>query len=405
MSERSTGASPDMGADTTTRTGAVDTAQVVVIGGGIMGCSIAYHLTQRGVRDVVLVERNEIASGSTSAAAGGIRLQFSSATNIHLSQRSLEVWEHFEELFGVDIGLKQQGYLFLLTDPADLPIFRENLALQQQLGAPVRWMEPDDIRALNPFVRMDDVLGGTFCPADGWADTSSPTAAYMRAARDAAHGARILRHTAVTGIDVQGDRVRGVTTSAGYIATESVVIAAGAYSREVGALAGVEIPIDPVRRMSFVTGPFPAAPGSLPMTIDFSQSLYFHPEGEGFLFGKSDSSEAPSHSRDVDQNWMLHTVEALAERAPVFETATVMRGWAGSYEVTPDHNAIVGSIDAVEGLHIAAGFSGHGFMHGPAIGMCMAELLTTGSISTIDLSDFSPNRFREERQVREHNVI
>lgn len=384
---------------------ATRSAEVVVIGGGIMGCSTAYHLTQRGVRNVVLVERNEIASGSTSAAAGGIRLQFSSETNIRLSQVSMEVWEHFEELFGVDIGFRQQGYLFLLTDPADLPIFREILALQQGLGAPVTWMEPDAIRELNPYVRMDDVLGGTFCPRDGWADTSAPTSAYMRAARDSAAGATILRHTAVTGIVVEGGRVVGVETSAGRIATDTVVIAAGAFSREVAALAGVEIPIEPVRRMSFITGPFPAAPRTLPFTIDFSQSLYFHPEGEGFLFGKSDPNEPSSHSRDVDQDWMLHTVEALAERAPVFEQATVMRGWAGSYEVTPDHNAIVGSIDAVQGLHIAAGFSGHGFMHGPAIGQCMAELLLDGSISTVDLRDFSPNRFRDNRQVREHNVI
>lgn len=387
----------------TSATGLPATAEVVIVGAGIMGCSIAYHLAARGVTDVVVLERDAIGRGATADAAGGIRLQFSTETNIRLSQISLEYWENFDERFDTAINFRQQGYLFLLTDEADVPVFQKNLALQQSLGVPSRWLTPDEIALLNPAVVLDDVLGGTFCPLDGWADTSTSTMGFARAARRL--GVRIFEDMPVTGFDFDGALVRGVRTAAGTIATPLVICCAGPQTRAVGAMAGLDIPILPYRRMSFITEPFDAIPASLPMTIDFSRSLYFHPESSGFLFGMSNVDEPSSEDKSVDDDWMYTTVEALIERAPVFEQATVMRGWAGFYEVTPDDNPILGRMPEVDGFIVAAGFSGHGFMQGPAIGIAIAEMVIDGETSTIDLSAFRPGRFAEGDLAREHNVI
>ncbi|ACZ38535.1 NAD(P)/FAD-dependent oxidoreductase [Sphaerobacter thermophilus] len=379
------------------------TADAVIIGAGIMGCSIAYYLASRGVKDIVVLEQDQIARGATADAAGGIRLQFSTETNIRLAQVSLEVWEHFPELFGTEIGLRQQGYLFLLTTDDEVKTFRANAALQESLGVPVRWLDPAEIGALNPAVRVDDVLGATFCPRDGWADPYSATTGIARAARQL--GVEIREETAATGFVIEGGRVRGVRAGDEVISTPLAIICAGPHSRGVGELAGVDIPILPYRRMSFITEPFDAVPATVPMTIEFRSGLYFHPESHGFLFGMANPDDPPGFNKTVDDEWMMRTVEALCARAPAFEEARVMRGWAGFYEITPDDNPLLGWIDEVEGLAVAAGFSGHGFMQGPAVGMCMAELITEGRATTVDISAFAPSRFREGRLAQEHNVI
>ena len=379
------------------------TAEVVIIGAGIMGCSIAYHLAERGVRDVVVLERDQIGRGATADAAGGIRLQFSTETNIRLSQISLEYWEQFEERFGVDINLRQQGYLFLLTSQDDVPVFQHNLELQQSLGVPVRWVSPEDIRELNPSVLVDDVIGGTFCPRDGWADTSTSTMGFAQAARRA--GVRIFEESPVSGIVVEGGRVTGVQTGNATIATPLVICCAGPQTNAVSRLAGLDLPIHPYRRMSFITEPFDLIPSTVPMTIEFARSLYFHPESHGFLFGMSNKDEPSSENKVVDDDWMVATVEALIERAPIFEQAEILRGWAGFYEVTPDDNPLVGPVPDLDGFLVAAGFSGHGFMQGPAIGRVVAEIVVDGAASTIDVSAFRPSRFREGVLAQEHNVI
>lgn len=378
-------------------------AEIVIIGAGIMGCAIAHALAERGQTDVVVLERDQIGRGATADAAGGIRQQFSTETNIRLATYSVRVWETYQERFGIDIGLRQQGYLFLLDDPAEEPVFRQNLALQQRLGVPARWVTPDEIAALNPVVVLDNVVGGTFCPEDGWCDTYGATAGFAQAARRL--GVTIEEETPVTGITVEGDRVTGVVTPRGTIATPLVIICAGPHTRQVGAMAGAELPVDPYRRMSFITEPFDKAPPTLPMTIEFSTGLYFHPESQGFLFGMGDRDEPSSFNKTVDENWMLTTVEALVRRAPVFEDASVMRGWAGFYEVTPDHNPLLGYVNGPEGLAVAAGFSGHGFMQGPAIGACLSELILDGEATTVDITPFRPSRFAEGALAQEHNVI
>ncbi|CAN5706196.1 FAD-binding oxidoreductase [soil metagenome] len=386
-------------------------ADAVIIGAGIMGCSIAYHLAERGMTDVVVLEKDYIGRGSTADAAGGIRLQFSTRANIELMQISIDYWENFEERFGQFINFRQQGYLFLLTSEDNVAEFQTNLELQQSMGVPARWVTPDDIAELNPAVNLDgsrstgsgQILGGTICPRDGWADTSTSTMGFAQAARRL--GVKIIEETPVTGIVVQDGKIAGVDAGGSHIAAPQVICAAGPYTGLVGEMAGVELPVAPVRRMSWVTGPFEEIPPSAPFTIEFERSLYFHPESGGFLFGMSDPDEPPSWNKSVDQSWLVTTVDALAELAPAFANATVRNGWAGLYEVTPDHNPLVGAVEEVEGLSVAAGFSGHGFMQGPAIGLLMTELLVDGEFRTVDLSDFRPARFIEGELRREHNVI
>jgi sarcosine oxidase subunit beta len=379
------------------------TADAVVIGAGIMGCAIAHALAERGMTNVIVLERDQIGRGATADAAGGIRQQFSTETNVRLATYSVRVWEQFEERFDQDINLHQQGYLFLLTNPDEEPVFRANLELQQRLGVPSRWVTPDEICELNPHVVLEDVYGGTFCPEDGWVDTYSATVGYARAARRL--GVEFYEETPATGIRVEGGRVTGVDTADGNFATPLAVICAGPQTRLVGRMAGAEIPVDPYRRMSFITEPFPAMLSSLPMTIDYASGLYFHPESGGFLFGMADRDEPSSVNKAVDDAWMVRTVEALIERAPAFEDANVMRGWAGFYEITPDDNPVLGFVGEPEGLAVAAGFSGHGFMQGPAIGACMAELILDGAATTVDISPFRPSRFAEGALAQEHNVI
>ncbi|MDP9363628.1 MAG: FAD-binding oxidoreductase [Chloroflexota bacterium] len=380
-----------------------ESAEAVIVGAGIMGCAIAHALAERGMTDVLVIERDAIGGGATADAAGGIRQQFSTETNIRLATFSVRVWERFRERFGVDIGLRQQGYLFLLSDPADEPVFRRNLDLQQRLGVPARWVSPEEIRVLHPFVELGDVYGGTFCHEDGWCDSSAVTMAYAHEARRL--GVTIEEGTPVIGIDVVEGRVVGVRTPHGRVATPLVVVCAGPQTREVGALAGVDLPVAPFRRMSFVTEPFAGLPQTLPMTIDFSSGLYAHPESRGFLFGMGNPDEPSGGDKTVDDGWMLATVEALVERIPAFAEANVLRGWAGFYEITPDDNPVLGYVDEVSGLAVAGGFSGHGFMQGPAIGTCLAELIVDGAARTVDISAFRPSRFAEGALAQEHNVI
>jgi sarcosine oxidase subunit beta len=379
------------------------TAEAVVIGAGIMGCAIAHELAARGLRDIVVLERDAIGRGATSDAAGGIRQQFSTETNVRLATHSVRVWETFQERFGQDITLRQQGYLFLLTEPEEEAAFRHNLALQQRLGVPARWVTPEEIAEINPHVVLDDVYGGTFCPEDGWVDTFAATMGYAQAARRL--GVEIVEETAAIGFRVREGKLTAVETPTGCVNTPLAIICAGPQTRQIGALAKADLPVLPYRRMSFITEPFPTLPPTLPMTIEFATGLYFHPESRGFLFGMGNPEEPSSFDKTVDEDWMATTVERLVARAPAFEDANVMRGWAGFYEITPDDNPLLGWVGEPAGLTVAAGFSGHGFMQGPAVGTCIAELILDGAARTVDISAFRPSRFAEGAPAKEHNVI
>ncbi|MFE2809222.1 NAD(P)/FAD-dependent oxidoreductase [Streptomyces nigra] len=365
-------------------------ASAVVVGGGVIGAAIAYHLARAGVPDVVLVERDELASGSTSKAAGGVRAQFSDGLNIRLGARSLEAFARFEQDTGYDIGLHRVGYLFLLSTQKDVTAFEAAVRLQNSLGVPSRMIDPAEARELSPLISTDGLLAAAYSPDDGHCTPESVVHGYAAAARR--HGARILRHTTVTGIERHGDRITGVTTGTGRIATDTVICAAGAWSRAVGAMAGVDLPVEPLRRQIAVTAPVDALPPRLPMTIDFTTSLYFHTEGPGLLLGMSDPDERPGFDTSTHDRWIPRLAEAMRHRAPALLDLRRTGGWAGLYEVTPDHNALIGEATSVSRFLYATGFSGHGFLQGPAVGEVVRDLYL-GRVPFVDVSPLSAGRF------------
>ncbi|MET9124161.1 FAD-binding oxidoreductase [Streptomyces sp. NPDC004528] len=378
------------------------TAQVVVIGGGVIGTSIAYHLARAGVRDVVLVERGELASGSTARAAGGVRAQFSDELNIRLGARSLEAFARFGEEPGQDIGLHRVGYLFLLSTPEEVAAFEDGVRLQNALGVPSRLIDPAEARRLSPLITTEGLLAAAFSPDDGHCTPESVVQGYAAGARR--HGATLLRHCEVTGIETRGDTVTGVVTTGGRIATGTVVCAAGVWSRRVGAMAGVDLPVQPLRRQIAVTGPVPGLPPGLPMTIDFTTSLYFHAEGPGLLVGMSDPDETPGFATGTHERWIPRLAEAMRQRAPALLDLRRTGGWAGLYEITPDHNALIGEARSCSRFLYATGFSGHGFLQGPAVGEVVRDLYL-GRVPFLDISPLSVERFAADAPRPEVNLV
>ncbi|WP_406005807.1 FAD-binding oxidoreductase [Streptomyces sp. NBC_00637] len=377
-------------------------ASVVVIGGGVMGTSIAYHLAAAGVRDVLLVERDELGAGSTSKAAGGVRAQFSDELNIQLGARSLESFGRFEEETGYDIGLRRVGYLFLLTTPEEVASFEAGVRLQNALGVPSRMIDPAEARRLSPLIRTDGLRAAAFSPDDGHCTPEAVVHGYAAAARR--YGARILRHTAVTGIERRGATITAVRTTLGRVTTDTVVCAAGAWSGAVGAMAGVELPVRPLRRQIAVTEPVPGLPPDLPMTIDFTSSLYFHGEGPGLLVGMSDPDERPGFATDSHDRWIPRLTAAMEQRAPALLDLRRTGGWAGLYEVTPDHNALIGEASSVSRFLYATGFSGHGFLQGPAVGEVVRDLIL-GRVPFVDVTPLSADRFAADAPRPEANRV
>lgn len=379
------------------------TAEVVIIGGGVMGASTAYHLALAGMQDVVLLESEAMLGlGATGRCAGGVRYQFATEINIRLSLASLPMIEQLKEETGVDPLYRPCGYLFVLASEADVQAFRHNVALQRSLGVQTEWLGGDEIRRRLPLMRFDDAVAGTFHAKDGLADPNSVVQAYATAAR--ARGVRILTESPATGLHVRGGQIFAVEAPGGRIGCRHVVDAAGPWAGQVAALAGVHLPIQPVRRQMVTTTALQALPVDFPFVIDFAQSLYFHREGDGILTGMSNPNQAPGFNQTIDPEWEIAALEAAATRMPLLERAGRQSGWAGLYEVTPDAHPIFGATE-VEGLWVVGGFSGHGFMHGPIAGKLMAEFLTRGKSITVDVSSLDLLRFSEGRLIREYNVI
>ncbi|MET9384586.1 FAD-binding oxidoreductase [Streptomyces sp. NPDC002928] len=377
-------------------------ASVVVIGGGVMGTSIAHHLAAAGVRDVVLLERDELASGSTSKAAGGVRAQFSDELNVQLGARSLEAFGRFGEEIGYDIGLHRVGYLFLLSTPEEVDAFEAGVRLQNSLGVPSRMIDPAEARRLSPLISTQGLLAAAYSPDDGHCTPEAVVHGYAAAARS--HGARILRHTEATGIELHGDTITAVTTTLGRITTDTVICAAGAWSRAVGAMVGVDLPVRPLRRQVAVTEPVAALPPELPMTIDFSSTLYFHAEGPGLLVGMSDPDERPGFATDTHDRWIPRLYAAMERRAPALTELRRTGGWAGLYEITPDHNALIGEAPGPSRFLYATGFSGHGFLQGPAVGEVMRDLYL-GRVPFVDVGPLSAGRFAADAPRPEVNCV
>jgi sarcosine oxidase subunit beta len=379
-----------------------ESASVVIVGGGVVGTSAAFHLAEAGA-DVVLIERASLGSGSTSKAAGGVRTQFSDVLNIEIAKRSLDAFRDFGRRPGWEIDLKQVGYLFVLARPSDVEEFARSVALQNELGLDSRMLTGEETRALCPLLDGDDVLAGAFSPGDGHATPEGVVQGYAFAAR--AHGAHIHVGCDVTAIHVDdGGQITEVVTTDGMIRTPTVVCAAGAWSRACGAMVGVQLPVSPLRRQILFTEAIDGLPADLPMTIDFETSFYFHREGPGLLMGMSDPSEMPGFSVETSDDWIPGLMDIVRRRAPRIADVGIRGGWAGLYEMTPDHNAIIGEAAGVSRFLYATGFSGHGFLQGPAVGEILRDMVLRRP-TFVDVSPLSVERFDAAALRPEYNIV
>jgi sarcosine oxidase subunit beta len=374
---------------------------VVVIGGGVIGTSAAFHLAEAGV-EVVLVERAALGSGSTRRAAGGVRTQFSDVLNIEIAKRSLAAFRDFDRRPGWEIALKQVGYLFVLTRDSDVEAFEQSVALQNERGLGSRIVTPAEVRTLCPILAGDDILAGAFSPGDGHAAPEDVVQGYAVGTR--AHGGHIEVGCEVLGIEVRGHDIAEVLTSRGAVRTSAVICAAGAWSRRCGAMAGVELPVSPLRRQILFTEAIDALPDELPMTIDFASSFYFHREGPGLLMGMSDPNEQPGFSVETTDDWIPDLMEIVRRRAPRIADAGIRGGWAGLYEMTPDHNALIGEAAGVSRFLYATGFSGHGFLQGPAVGEILRDMFLRRD-PFVDVTPLAADRFSAAAQRPEYNIV
>jgi glycine/D-amino acid oxidase-like deaminating enzyme len=379
------------------------TASVVIVGGGVIGTSCAFHLAEAGVESVVLLERNQLGSGSSGRAAGGVRAQFSDAINVALAQRSLSAFADFRRRPGFEIDLHRVGYLFVLTREEDVPVFERSVAIQRELGVPSEIVSPQTVRELCPLLSVDDVLAGVFSPSDGHATPDSVVQGYASGAR--AHGATLATATEVVEVVVDGGQVRAVETADATIETGTVICAAGAWSHALGELAGVELPVTPLLRQILFTEALPALPAKLPMTIDFTTSFYFHREGPGVLMGMPAPGERRGFDVELSDEFIPALLEVAERRAPQLARVGIKGSWTGYYEMSPDHNALIGEAPDISRFIYATGFSGHGFLQAPAVGEVVRDLVLRRP-APIDVSPLSVQRFSDPDALRpEFNVV
>jgi len=371
------------------------TSKIVIIGGGIIGASTAYYLAKKGASNVLLVERDLLAQATTGLSVGGIRQQFSHPANIRLSQRSVRVFENFKQEFGVDIHFHQAGYLFLAQKKETWDDFLSSVDTQHRFKVPVEVLSPEEIKRRWPYLNVEDLIGGTFGPKDGYADPYLAAMGFANQARRL--GVRIEEKREVTGIRVKGGKVKGVETSGGPISAPVVVNAAGPWAGEIARMAGLDLPVMPFRRQVFATKPFDAIPRPVPMVIDQDLTFYFRGEEPNILMGMSDPDEPSSFNTHVDRDFMEKVIEAAVHRAPILEKAEILRGWGGLYTITPDDNPIIGEIPEMKGFFCAIGFSGHGFQQGPAVGQILSELILDGG-TDFDLKPFEYDRFDDIKE-------
>jgi len=384
------------------------TADVVIIGGGIVGASIAWHLTEAHVRNVLIVEReSHQGKGSTGKSMGGVRAQFATAVNIQMSMYSIQFYSDFDERLGQPGGYRPQGYLFVATAPKHLDYLRTNQALQHSLGlTQAHMVTRDDIVARVPQLRSDDILGGSFCPTDGFVDPYSVMVGFTICAVE--RGAKIWRSAEVTAIHRDAKGITGVETTRGPVSTSVVVNAAGVWARQVAALAGIDLPVEPLRRMLVPTEPFDGVSHEIPMVIDMTNGFHFRPESLGFLLAWNDPEETIGYKTNFEPSFVEKILLRAADRVPCFENVAVnpKRAWAGLYEMSPDHHCILGPVEQVPGFFCANGFSGHGVMHSPATGKILADLILHGKTNVVSSVEvLSPARFAKGELLHETTVL
>jgi sarcosine oxidase subunit beta len=391
------------------RTGPVPgTAEVVVVGGGVMGASVAFHLAEDGA-DVLLLEAGELAGGSSGKPLGGVRAQFSDPANVDLGRRSLELYEDFARRPGAAIGLEQHGYLFLLPTDDDVAAFAAAVAIQNARGVDSRLIDVAETRRLNPYVDPARYVAAAFGPRDGWARPSAVVEGYAAAAERL--GARVRTHAAVTAVESAGDRF-DVATTRGRVRAHALVLCAGAWSRSVGEMAGVDLPVEPVKRQIAFTAPLDPAPPRIPFTIDFGTTYYLHNGADPrmLLVGVADPSTPVALDTTYDARWERLLRDVAARATPALAGVALTGGWAGLYEMTPDHDALVGEADVGGGRVLyACGFSGHGFLQAPAVGEAVADLYAgragTPAARGVDVAPFTAARFAAHAERAEIAII
>jgi sarcosine oxidase subunit beta len=404
-----------------------ETADVVIIGSGIVGSSVAYHLAQQGCTNVLVIEREaHQGKGSTGKSMGGVRAQFSTSVNIEMSRYSIDFFSKFEDVVGHPADYRPHGYLFCATNERHFQYLKKNRERQLAMGVDnVEIVSPDDISKFVPQLRVDDMVGGTFCPTDGFVDPHSVMMGFMLNARE--RGVRLWLDTEVTGIAVESgipatnprseavtqlpeaeaNRISGVVTTRGLIATRVVVNAAGPWAAQVAKMAGVELPVEPLRRQLVPTEAFDGLPKRFPMIIDMSTGFHFRREGAGILLAWNDPDETPGFKTEFDATFVEKILTRAADRVPCLADASVnpRRAWAGLYEMTPDHHAIIGPAANVTGLYFVNGFSGHGVMHSPASGRITADLILRGHSEIADAGKLNVDRFTTGRLLEETAVL
>ena len=377
-------------------------ADIVVIGGGVVGLAVAFHLAQKKAGTVALLERAPfLGTGSTGKCAGGVRQQFSTEANIRVSMESVSFLERFEEETGAPLDFQQNGYLFLYDTPELEEQFRKNVELQKSLGLDVKVLTPAEAKAIVPELEVGDLLGGTFCESDGLASPNDLVLGFAQGAR--AHGVQILLETEATGFEMEGGRIRAVQTSRGPIETRTVVNAAGPHARIVAGWADLDLPVFPVRRHIFTTRPLGFLSTRFPMVVDTS-GVYMHQESGGMLMGLADKDEPYGFNEEVNWEFLERIIEPAVHRIPALEQAEILTGWAGLYEDSPDHLAVLGPVEAVPGLFLANGFSGHGLMHAPAAGRIVADAVLSGRLEPA-AAELGMERFARGKLEMEANVI
>ncbi len=382
-------------------------ADVVIIGGGIVGSSVAWHLTQAGCTRIIILEREaHQGKGSTGKSMGGVRAQFATPVNIRMSLHSIPFLANFEQITGHPSGYRGHGYLFLATSEKHLAYLRANAEQQRELGLKdVQILPRDEVVRFFPAMRSDDILGGSFCPTDGFVDPYSVMTGFTNSALE--RGAQLWRETEATAIERDARGVSAVVTTRGRIETRTVVNAAGPWAAHVATLAGADLPITPMRRMLVPTEPVTGIPERLPMIIDMGTGFHFRPENLGLLLAWNDPDETPGFKLNFDPAFIEKILTHAAARVPSFESLEVnpRRPWAGLYAMSPDHHSILGESRQTPGLFFANGFSGHGVMHSPATGRILADLILEGTTRIIDANLLSPSRFAEGRLIEESVVL
>ena len=380
-----------------------NTADAVIIGGGIIGCAVAFYLTKAKFGNVVLLEKEALlGTWATAKAAGGIRAQFATKDNIQMSMLSEKLFSQFKEETGHDALFDQVGYMFLVKNDEDAEIFNKSYELQKSLGLNVVKLQPDEIAQYAPHVSIEDVQFATFCHDDGLGDPHEFLSGYEQSAR--ANGLEIYYETKLTGIKTSDSKVKKIETNNGSIETPLVINCTGPFAKEIGKMIGSDIRVEPVKRQIVTTGELSFVKPFFPMVVDVSSGLYCHKESKGMLLGWADKNVQPSYDISIDPDYTDGILERALELIPQLEEAEVANEWAGLYETTPDHRAIIGHDANIEGMFHVTGFSGHGFMHAPAAGVVTAEILT-GKKPSVDISSYSPERFKSGNLVEETNVI